>query len=135
MFGRKERSTPYQRDPLVTIEDLRDDCIALFRDSGMTMKAVHEAGGPTPHTISKWLYHETRFPRLDSMKALVKAIGGEIMIVGPQIAAQLRRSGPRSRLELDGSYGTKLDTLAHKARQKAHRAPKKVVPRHDPVNA
>ena len=75
MFGRRERSSPYQRDPITDLEDLRDDCIALFINSGMTMKQVHVSGGPTPQTISKWLYKETRFPRMDSIRAFLQARG------------------------------------------------------------
>jgi hypothetical protein len=60
MFGRSERKTPFQREQNQKLENLRDDCIALFIDSGYTQKQIHERGGPTPATISKWLYGETQ---------------------------------------------------------------------------
>jgi transcriptional regulator with XRE-family HTH domain len=78
MFGRRERTTPFQREPLSDLEDLRDDCIALFINSGMTQKQLHEAGGPTPQTISKWLYRETRFPRMDTIRSFLKALDYDI---------------------------------------------------------
>jgi hypothetical protein len=64
MFGRSERKTPFQREQNQKLENLRDDCIALFINSGLTQKQIHERGGPTPTTISKWLYGETHFPTL-----------------------------------------------------------------------
>jgi hypothetical protein len=59
-------------------------------NSDMTMKAVHEAGGPTPQTISKWLYKETRFPRMDSIRAFLQALGYDYVIM-PRIKAQRYR--------------------------------------------
>lgn len=101
MFGRKERKHHWVREPLTKLEDLRDDCIAVFRDSGMTMREVHQAGGPTPQTISKWLYKETRFPRLDSVRALLQALGHELMPMPKEQAAQIREQGRNSYLHLD----------------------------------
>jgi hypothetical protein len=121
MFGRKERKTPFVREPLVSLEDLRDDCVSLFRDSGLTMKQVHEQGGPTPQTVSKWLYGETKFPRLDSMRALFQAVGGAMVIVGPAMAASLRKTSLTARLGLTMPQPTKMNQKAHKARQAATR--------------
>jgi hypothetical protein len=90
MFGRRERSTPYQTEPRTSLEDLRDDCVALFINSGLSMKQVHLNGGPTPSTISKWLYHETRFPRMDSIRALMQALGYDLVPM-PILAAQSYR--------------------------------------------
>lgn len=91
MFGRKERKTPFKREPLTDLEDLRDDCIALFQNSGLTQKEIHARGGPTPHTISKWLYKETVFPRLDTIRAFVQALGGNLVIEMPG-SLDIRRS-------------------------------------------
>lgn len=124
MFGRKERKTPYVREPLVTLEDLRDDCIALFRDSGLSMKQVHEQGGPTPNTVARWLYGETKFPRLDSMRALFKAVGGEIMIVGPSLASRLSQNSRTNRLELSMPQDTQMSRQRRTARSIAQAARK-----------
>ena len=75
MFGRKERSTPLQREQLDALENMRDDCIALFINSGLTQKQIHERGGPTPATISKWLYKETFFPRYSTIDSFLRALG------------------------------------------------------------
>ena len=91
MFGRRERKTPYSREPITDLEDLRDDCIALFMNSNITMKEVHHRGGPTPGTISKWLYKETRFPRMDSIRAFLQALEYDLVPM-PRIAAQNYRS-------------------------------------------
>lgn len=91
MFGRKERSTPFKRDPLTSLEDIRDDCIAIFVNSRMTQVQVHEAGGPTPATISKWLYKETRFPRLDTVRAFYRALNHDLIPVPKPQADSWRR--------------------------------------------
>lgn len=95
MFGHKERKYAFKREPLTDLEDLRDDCIALFLNSGMTQQQVHAAGGPTPGTISKWLYKETRFPRMDSIRSMLRALGCD-MVIMPKEAAENYRRGPAS---------------------------------------
>jgi hypothetical protein len=77
----KDRKTPFTREVDDELEAMRDDCIALFLNSRMTQKAVHAAGGPTPGTISKWLYKETLFPRFTTIRDFVKALGCKIVIV------------------------------------------------------
>lgn len=74
MFGRRERKRPLQREQLDQLEDLRDDCIALFINSGFTQKEIANRGGPTPATISKWLYKETHFPRYQTIESFLLAL-------------------------------------------------------------
>ena len=74
-FGRKGRRTPLVREQLEKLEDMRDDCIALFINSKLTQKEIHERGGPTPGTISKWLYKETFFPRYSTIDSFLRALG------------------------------------------------------------
>ena len=69
------------RKPLVDLEDLRDDSIAVMINSGQSLKRVHELGGPTPQTISKWLYRETRFPQLATVRALLNACDHDLTVV------------------------------------------------------
>jgi hypothetical protein len=121
MFGRKERKTRYVMEPRADLEDLRDDSIALFIDSGLTQAQVHANGGPTPGTISKWLYKETRFPRLDTMRALIRAVGGEMIIVSDAVASRLRSQTQTSRLGLSTPTVPRLDARAHQKRKKAAR--------------
>ena len=64
-----------QREQLEALEDMRDDCIALFVNSGLRQKDIHERGGPTPGTISKWLYKETFFPRYSTIDSFLRAMG------------------------------------------------------------
>lgn len=92
MFGRKERNTRFVREPLANLEDLRDDCVAIFRESGMTQQEVHAAGGPTPSTISKWIYRETMFPRLDTVRAFFRAVGHDLIPVPRAQADAWRKS-------------------------------------------
>jgi hypothetical protein len=101
MFGRKGPKRRWKREPLANLEDMRDDCIALFINSGLTQQQAHERGGPTPNTISKWLYKETRFPRLDTMRALILALGCDFVIMAADQAAAYRSSAIGDRLGLD----------------------------------
>jgi hypothetical protein len=87
----KARRGVVAREPRADLEDMRDDCIALFLNSGMTMKQVEGQGGPTVGTISKWLYKETRFPRMDTIRAFLRAVGADIVIVPAAQAEQIRQ--------------------------------------------
>lgn len=79
-----------KREPLTSLEDLRDDCIAVVINSGMSFKRVHEKGGPTPQTTSRWLYRETQFPQLATVRAMLKACDHEITIA-PKNSVRIQR--------------------------------------------
>lgn len=104
MFGRKERRTPFQRETSDRLEALRDDCIALFINSGLTQQEIHARGGPTPATISKWLYKETMFPRMNTIISFAAALGGDLVIMGRAGADQLRGRPVHERLDLDTPF-------------------------------
>lgn len=101
MFGRKERKNPLERTQSKKLEDLRDDCIALFINSGLTQKDIHQRGGPTPQTISKWLYKETFFPRFDSIERFLLALDHELVPVTREQAERFRERGRSTYLDLD----------------------------------
>ncbi len=98
-LGQTVRRTPFQRELDEDLETLRDDCIALFLNSKMTQKQVHQTGGPTPGTISKWLYRETKFPQYRTINSFVMALGCQLMIVDrnaqvdPVVRAKVARAG------------------------------------------
>jgi hypothetical protein len=98
MFGRRSRKTPFEREPDERLEMVRDDCVALFLNSRMTMKQLHERGGPTPQTISKWLYRETLFPRYQTIDQVANALGYHLAIV------------PRDNPAAKGPRATRLGT-------------------------
>lgn len=104
MFHRKGRRTPFQRQQDDKLEQMRDDCIAVFIDSGLTQKQIHERGGPTPQTISKWLYGETHFPRYASIEAFLSALGHELMPVSANVAAEMRNKGRNFYMNVDLSF-------------------------------
>jgi len=87
------RKTAFKREPLSDLEDLRDDCVAVVLNSGNNFKQVHEKGGPTPTTISKWLYKETMFPQLATVRAMLNACGHEITIA-PKGSSRIQRINP-----------------------------------------
>jgi len=101
MFGRKERKQPLQRAQLEALEDLRDDCIALFRNSGLTQKQVQEQGGPTTQTISRWLYKETMWPRYDTIERFLLALGYGLTPMPIAKIAELKRKPAHARLGMD----------------------------------
>jgi hypothetical protein len=82
-----------KREPLTDLEDLRDDCVAVVLNSGHSFKRVHERGGPTPQTISKWLYRETMFPQLATVRAMLKACDHELTIA-PKGSDRIKRINP-----------------------------------------
>lgn len=87
------RKTALKREPLTDLEDIRDDCVAVVINSGQSFKRVHENGGPTPQTISKWLHKETMFPQLATVRAMLNACGHEITIA-PKGSKRIQRINP-----------------------------------------
>lgn len=87
------RKTPMKREPLTSLEDIRDDCVAVVINSGQSFKRVHENGGPTPQTTSKWLHRETMFPQLATVRAMLNACGHELTIA-PHGSARIERINP-----------------------------------------
>lgn len=81
----------FKREPIAQLEDLRDDCIAIVINSGRSFKNVHERGGPTPQTVSKWLYRETKFPQLATVRAILNACDHDLTIAPKGV--KLRRFG------------------------------------------
>lgn len=121
MFGRRERKTPLKREPDELLEGIRDDCVALFLNSGLNFIQVHEAGGPTPQTTSKWLHKETFFVRMATVQSLLKAVGGTLSVTGQKTADQLAGRSQMSRLNIPLPTPPKMDMIEHRKRQKQHR--------------
>lgn len=91
-----KRKTPIKRQPLASLEDIRDDCVAVVINSGQSFKRVHENGGPTPQTTSKWLHKETMFPQLATVRAMLNACGHELTIA-PQGSNRIERINPEGK--------------------------------------
>lgn len=110
-----------QRTHEPELEDIRDDCIAVFLNSGMTQEQVHANGGPTPGTISKWLYKETRFPQFATIRSMLKACGGDLVPVSGKMAKVLRGDPMETRLGLSVTMIGRPSMPARKAARKAAR--------------
>ena len=80
IHGTKKRKYSFVRDIDEDLEGIRDDCIAMYLNSGMTQQQIHAAGGPTPQTISKWLYKETMFPHHSTISSFVRALGCKLVV-------------------------------------------------------
>ncbi len=74
------RKSKNVREPIAELEDLRDDCIGIALESRMSFKDIHARGGPTPSTIGKWLYRETRFPQLATVRAVLRACDYDLSV-------------------------------------------------------
>ena len=70
----------FHREPDSQLEDLRDDCIAVVLNSKLSFQEVTARGGPTTQTISKWLYRETKFPRLGTVRSILRACDYDLTI-------------------------------------------------------
>lgn len=101
MYGQKNRKRPLEREQNEQLEDLRDDCIALFINSGLKQKDITARGGPTPTTISKWLYKETHFPRYSTIESFLLALGYGLTAVSLEKIKQLHDQPRRHRLQID----------------------------------
>jgi hypothetical protein len=93
------KQTP-KRDPEPYLEDIRDDCIAIFLNSGMTQEQVHQNGGPTHTTITRWLYKETRFPQFATVRSFLNACGADLVAVSSSRAARMKEAPIEGRLGL-----------------------------------
>lgn len=111
------------RDPEEHLTNDRDDCISLYLNSGMTQKQIHENGGPTPSTISKWLYKETRFPRHETIKSFIAAMDCDSIILSNAMIRKLRALPPEERLGLTVAIAGKPKMPAKKT---VHRVAVKV---------
>jgi hypothetical protein len=74
------RRSMTKREPIAELEDIRDDCIGIALETKMSFKQIHENGGPTPQTQSKWLYRETRFPQLATIRAMLRACDYDLTV-------------------------------------------------------
>jgi hypothetical protein len=70
-----------RREPIAELEDLRDDTMGIALETRMSFKEIHAQGGPTPQTISKWLYRETRFPQLATVRAILRPCGFDLSVI------------------------------------------------------
>ena len=75
------RTAKTRREPIAELEDLRDDTIGIALETKLSFKEIHERGGPTPQTISKWLYRETRFPQLATVRAILRPCGYDLSVI------------------------------------------------------
>jgi hypothetical protein len=99
-----KKQTP-KRDPEKELEDIRDDCIAIFLNSGMTYEQVHANGGPTHTTITRWLYKETRFPQFATIRSFLKACGADLVAVSANRADKIKGNlSDRERLGVDVEF-------------------------------
>lgn len=100
MYSRKNRKRPLEREQNEQLENLRDDCIALFINSGLKQKDITARGGPTPTTISKWLYKETHFPRYQTIESFLLALEYGLTPVPLEKIKQLYDKPRRHRLQI-----------------------------------
>lgn len=62
------------------IQDLRDDVMALIRNSNTDWETIHSNFGPTPQTLNRWDQKTVRAPQLGKMRSALRAIGKDFFI-------------------------------------------------------
>jgi len=76
MVGYSYKSYSFvDKDPMI------DYIRTIINDSGETLKKISEDSGVGTHTISKWLYGETKQPRAASINAVLRALGYKLEVV------------------------------------------------------
>lgn len=65
---------------LEDIQDLRDDVMALIRNSKVDWDDIHAHFGPTPQTLHRWDQKTVRSPQLGKMRSALRAIGKDFYI-------------------------------------------------------
>lgn len=63
-----------------SIEDLRDDVMAIIRDSKVDWDDIHANFGPTRRTLSRWDQKIVKFPQLGKMRTALRAVGKDFYI-------------------------------------------------------
>ena len=117
------KHTP-KRDPEPELEDIRDDCIAIFLNTGMTYEQVHANGGPTHTTITRWLYKETRFPQFATIRSFLKACSADLVVTSAKQADRIKGAltdGERLGIEQDFIGKPTMPKRARRADRKADR--------------
>jgi hypothetical protein len=91
----EEREFRKKRAELEQYQDLRDDVMALVRNSSFTFELIHARCGPHPGTLKKWDEKTTDKPQLGKMRSTLRILGYDLGIVerGASNVVALRREG------------------------------------------
>jgi hypothetical protein len=87
---------------------------AFLSKQGKTPAEIDARGGPRAQTQHNWFYGETRQPKFSSMRAAVRAAGGDIVIVNG-----LRKVTDFNRNEIAGLMPRKKKKAVKKAKRRA----------------
>lgn len=73
-----------EKDPMI------DVIRTVIADSGETLKKISEDSGVATHTISAWLYGETKQPRAASVNAVLRALGYKLEVVNYSFTSTIK---------------------------------------------
>lgn len=76
-----DKAVDAERQRLEAYEDLRDDVIALVKNSHLTFEEIHGKLGPHPTTLTKWLEKTTHKPQLGKIQATLRILGYDIGVL------------------------------------------------------
>jgi len=79
--AKEKREFAQKRAELEFFEDLRDDVVAIARNSGLSFGEIHARGGPTVGTLTKWMDKEVHRPWLGKMRSTLRICGHDFAIV------------------------------------------------------
>jgi len=73
-------------------DPILDEVDTLIQKTGTTSAYIERKSGVTASTLRKWRTRRTKRPQFSTVKAVVKAVGGELSIVyqGKRIKSTLR---------------------------------------------
>jgi hypothetical protein len=87
---RKKRIEKAMKNPpKISIEDLRDETMAIVRKSGLTYDEIHAKFGASGTTLTKWNYKETLRPQLNTIRGTLRACGFDL-VIAPQKVVPIR---------------------------------------------
>lgn len=69
-----------ENPPKVSIEDLRDETMAIVRESGLTYGEIQARFGASGGTLTKWAHKETLRPQLNTIRGTLRACGYDLVI-------------------------------------------------------
>lgn len=71
------------REPakFMAVDDLRDDCMSIVKNSGLSYAQITARGGPSAATLGKWNHRETKKPQLNTIRGALAACGMKIVFL------------------------------------------------------
>lgn len=77
---KEDREFRERQKRMEDIQDLRDDVMAMIRNSKVDYEDIHTQFGPTVQTLNRWDQKIVKSPQLGKMRTALRAIGKDFYI-------------------------------------------------------